>query len=186
MTDELRGTRVAILATDGFEYVELDKPRRALEEAGAKVTVVSLKGEKIQGWNHDKPGDSVHVDITLDETKPGDYDALLLPGGVQNPDILRTHPEAVDFVRQFFSANKSVAAICHGPWMLVEAGVLKGRKLTSWPSLRTDITNAGGSWNDQEVITDKGLVTSRKPADIPAFNKAMIAEFAAKKKYHAA
>jgi protease I len=178
MKHKLEGIRVAILATDGFEYVELAEPRKALEQAGANTVVVSLQSEKIQGWNHDKPGDHVHVSATVDTAEANDYDALLLPGGVRNPDILRTHPQAVDFVKAFFTSNKPVAAICHGAWTLVEAGVLKGRKLTSWPSLKTDIINAGGNWADEEVITDRGLVTSRKPADIPAFNQAMIEEFA--------
>jgi protease I len=178
--NSLQGIRVAILATDGFEYVELAEPRKALEEAGANTVIVSLQSEKIQGWNHDKPGDSVHVAATLDTAEAEDFDALVLPGGVRNPDILRTSPEAVRFVRQFFDAGKPVAAICHGPWLLVEAGVLKGRRLTSWPSLKTDIANAGGQWTDEEVVIDRGLVTSRKPADIPAFNQAIIEEFSAK------
>jgi protease I len=181
MNKKLDGIRVAILATDGFEYVELAEPRKALEEAGANTVIVSLQGEKIQGWNHDKPGDHVHVSVTLDTAQASDYDALLLPGGVRNPDVLRTSPEAVDFVKAFFDSDKPVAAICHGPWLLVEADVLDGRKLTSWPSLKTDITNAGGHWTDEEVVTDRGLITSRKPSDIPAFNRAMIEEFAAQK-----
>jgi protease I len=181
MNKKLDGIRVAILATDGFEYVELAEPRKALEEAGANTVIVSLQGEKIQGWNHDKPGDFVHVTATIDTAQASDYDALLLPGGVRNPDVLRTNPKAVAFAEAFFAADKPVAAICHGPWLLVEAGVLNGRKLTSWPSLKTDITNAGGAWTDEEVVTDRGLITSRKPADIPAFNRAMIEEFASQK-----
>lgn len=186
MSKKLEGTRVAILATDAFEYVELAEPRKALQEAGAKTEIVSLKSGKIQGWNHDEPGDAsntVDVDKTVDTAKATNYDALLLPGGVKNPDAMRVNPDAVKFVKSFFESNKPVAAICHGPWMLVEAGVLKGKKLTSWPSLKTDITNAGGQWTDQEVVVDSGLVTSRKPDDIPAFNKKLIEEFAGKHQY---
>ncbi len=178
MSDALKGKRVAILATEGFEYVELTEPRKALEDAGAKTEVVSPKEGKIKGWNHTDWGDSVKVDVNLKSADANKYDALLLPGGVMNPDHLRQEPAAVQFVKTFFEAHKPVAAICHGPWMLVEAGVVRGRKLTSWPSLQTDIRNAGGEWTDQEVVTDHGLVTSRKPADIPAFNKKLIEEFA--------
>ncbi len=179
MSKSLKDKRVAILATDGFEYVELAEPRKALEDAGARTEVVSPKEGKIQGWNHDKPTLLVNVDVALKTAHPDNYDALLLPGGVMNPDQLRTNPDAVLFVRAFFDEKKPVAAICHGPWMLVEADVLDGRKVTSWPSLKTDISNAGGVWTDQEVITDRGLVTSRKPQDIPAFNQSMLEEFAA-------
>lgn len=178
MSDSLKGRRVAILATEGFEYVELAEPREALEKAGAKTEVISPKDGKIKGWNKTDWGDSVSVDVSLKSAKPNDYDALLLPGGVMNPDHLRMEPAAVQFVKAFFDARKPVAAICHGPWILVEAGVVRGRTVTSWPSLRTDIRNAGGEWVDQEVVTDQGLVTSRKPADIPAFNEKMIEEFA--------
>ena len=178
MSDKLKNKRVAILATDGFEYTELTKPRKALEEAGAKTEVVSPKAGKIKGWDEKDWGDSVSVDVPLQSANPNDYDALLLPGGVMNPDHLRQEPAAVRFVRAFFEAHKPVAAICHGPWMLVEADVVRGRTLTSWPSLKTDIRNAGGEWTDQEVVTDQGLVTSRKPADLPAFNKKIIEEFA--------
>src|SRR5579875_2483415 len=178
MSDALKGKRVAILATEGFEYVELTEPKKALEEAGAKAEVVSPREGKIRGWNHTDWGDSVKVDVSLKSADPNSYDALLLPGGVMNPDHLRQDRDAVQFVRAFFTAHKPVAAICHGPWMLVEADVVRGRKLTSWPSLQTDIRNAGGEWSDQEVVTDQGLVTSRKPADIPAFNKKVIEEFA--------
>jgi protease I len=177
MSDSLKNKRVAILATEGFEYVELTEPKKALADAGAKVEVVSPKGGKIKGWNHTEWGDSVSVDVELKSADPNNYDALLLPGGVMNPDHLRQDPQAVQFVKSFFEAHKPVAAICHGPWMLVEAGVVRGRTLTSWPSLKTDIRNAGGQWVDQEVVTDQGLVTSRKPADIPAFNKKVIEEF---------
>ena len=185
-SDNLAGVRVAILATDGFEFVELANPRLALEAAGAKTEIISLKSGKIQGWNHDKVGDNsnaVKVDKTVATSNADDYDALLLPGGVMNPDTLRVDASAVRFVQSFFDSNKPVGAICHGPWMLVEAGVLKGRQLTSWPSLKTDITNAGGKWMDQEVVTDHGLVTSRKPDDIPAFNKKLIEQFAEAKQH---
>jgi protease I len=182
MSDTLKNTlknkRVAILATDGFEYVELTKPREALEDAGAKTDVVSPKEGKIKGWDKTDWGDSVKVDVALRSASADNYDALLLPGGVMNPDHLRMEPAAVQFVKAFFDAQKPVAAICHGPWMLVEADVVRGRKLTSWPSLKTDIRNAGGEWTDQQVITDQGLVTSRKPDDIPAFNKKIVEEFA--------
>ena len=179
MERSLTNKKIAILATDGFEYVELAEPRKALHDAGAHTEVVSPKEGTIQGWNHDKPGDTVAVDVTLKQAHPDNYDALLLPGGVMNPDQLRQNPDAVQFVQAFFNEKKPVAAICHGPWMLVEADVVNGRKLTSWPSLKTDISNAGGVWTDQEVITDRGLVTSRRPQDIPAFNKSMLKEFAA-------
>lgn len=178
MSDTLKNKRVAILATEGFEYVELTEPRKALDEAGAKTEVVSPKEGNIRGWNHTDWGESVRVDVPLKSANPNNYDALLLPGGVMNPDHLRQDPQAVQFVRAFFEAHKPVAAICHGPWMLVEAGAVRGRKLTSWPSLKTDIRNAGGEWTDEPVITDQGLVTSRKPADIPAFTRKMIEEFA--------
>jgi protease I len=174
----LSGKRVAILATDGVEQVELLEPRKALDAAGATTKVISLKSGSIQGMNHDKPGDKIDVDTVLDSTSASDFDALLLPGGVANPDKLRMVPAAVDFVRAFFEAGKPVAAICHGPWLLVEADVVSGRNVTSWPSLHTDLENAGANWTDSEVVTDHGLVTSRKPDDIPAFNKKMIEEFA--------
>ncbi|HXV15149.1 MAG TPA: type 1 glutamine amidotransferase domain-containing protein [Gemmatimonadaceae bacterium] len=175
---KLRGKRVAILATDGVEQVELIEPRKALIEAGATTVIVSPKAQSIQGYQHDQKGDEIAVDQSLDSARESEFDALLLPGGVMNPDQLRQDKKAVDFVRHFFEAGKPVAAICHGPWMLVEAGVLQGRTLTSWPSLKTDIRNAGGDWVDRQVITDEGLVTSRKPEDIPAFNAKMIEEFA--------
>lgn len=189
MPESLSNIRVAILATDGFEFIELFEPKRALEGVGAKTEIVSLKSGKIQGWNHDKPGteeNAVSVDKAVSEASAQDYDALLLPGGVKNPDAMRVNKDAVQFVRSFFEAKKPVAAICHGPWMLVEAGVVKGRKVTSWPSLHTDIVNAGGEWTDQQVVVDNGLVTSRKPDDIPAFNEKMIQQFAARQKTHRA
>jgi protease I len=178
MSNTLKNTRVAILATDGFEYVELTEPKKALEEAGAVAEVISPKDGKLRGWNHTDWGDSVRVDVNLKSASPNNYDALLLPGGVLNPDQLRQDEAAVQFVKAFFEAHKPVAAICHGPWMLVEADVVRGRKLTSWPSLKTDIRNAGGEWVDQEVVADETLVTSRKPADLPAFNKTIVEEFA--------
>jgi protease I len=178
MGDTLKDKRVAILATEGFEYVELTEPKKALEEAGAVAEVISPKDGKLRGWNHTDWGDSVRVDVNLKSANPNNYDALLLPGGVLNPDQLRQDASAVQFVKAFFEAHKPVAAICHGPWMLVEADVVRGRTLTSWPSLKTDIRNAGGQWVDQEVVADRNLVTSRKPADISAFNRKIVEEFA--------
>ncbi len=177
-TPSLSGKRVAILATDGVEQVELTEPRKALDAAGARTMVVSPKSGSIKGWNHTNWGDPIKVDVTLDKTSPDDYDALLLPGGVMNPDHLRMNQKAVNFVRAFFEAGKPVAAICHGPWLLVEADAVRGRNVTSWPSLQTDLRNAGAHWTDSQVVTDHGLVTSRKPDDIPAFDKKMIEEFA--------
>lgn len=178
MPERLSGKSVAILATDGVEQSELIQPRQALQEAGAKMDVISLKPGQIRAWNRGDWGEEIQVDKTLDEVNPGDYDALLLPGGVKNPDRLRMDENAVQFVKSFFMANKPVAAICHAPWMLVEADVVDGRTLTSYPSLETDIKNAGGHWVDREVVVDQGLVTSRRPDDIPAFNQKMIEEFA--------
>jgi len=178
MTGRLAGKEVAILAADGFEEVELTKPRKALEDAGAKTTVISTKSGKIQGMNHADKGESVAVDQTLAEAKPQDFDALMIPGGLMNPDTLRSTEEALEFVRHFFREGKPVAAICHAPWVLVDAGVVRGRTLTSWPAIKTDVRNAGGNWVDQEVVVDNGLVTSRKPDDISAFNEKMIEEFA--------
>jgi protease I len=175
---QLQGKTVAILATDGVERVELTEPRKALDAAGARTVVVSPKTGSIKGWEHDHWGESIPVDQSLDGARADQFDALLLPGGVINPDQLRQNERAVQFVRAFFDAGKPVAAICHGPWMLVEADVVRGRTITSWPSLRTDIRNAGAEWVDREVVTDKGLVTSRKPDDIPAFSRKMIEEFA--------
>lgn len=178
MANTLQGKTIAILATDGFEQVELEKPKKALEEAGAKTQVVSPMENKIKGWNMKDWGNEVKVDVPLKSAKPDQYDALLLPGGVMNPDKLRMDPDAVRFVKSFFEANKPVAAICHGPWMLVETNEVRGRTVTSWPSLKTDIKNAGGTWVDKEVVVSNGVVTSRKPDDIPAFNREMIELFA--------
>jgi protease I len=175
--DNLSGKKIAILSTDGFEQVELTEPKKALEQAGAKTEVISPHGGEIKGWKSTDWGDSVKVDRELKAAKADDYDALLIPGGVMNPDKLRMDPTAVNFVKKFFDSGKPVAAICHGPQMLIEAGVLKGRKLTSWPSLKTDLKNAGAEWTDQEVIVDKNLTTSRKPDDIPAFNRSMVEQF---------
>jgi len=173
----ISGRHVAILATDGVERSELIEPRKALDAAGAQTTVVSPKTGSIKSWQHGNWSDEIRVDLPLDRARADDFDALLLPGGVMNPDRLRIDKPAVDFVRRFFEAGKPVAAICHGAWMLVEAGVVRGKTVTSWPSLQTDIRNAGGDWVDREVVVDEGLVTSRKPDDIPAFNRKMIEEF---------
>jgi len=177
MPNSLQGKTIAILATDGFEQSELIKPKQALEEAGARTQVVSPAENKIKGWEKKDWGKEVPVDVPLKSADPAHYDALLLPGGVMNPDQLRMVPEAVNFVKHFIDSRKPVAAICHGPWMLVEAGAVRGRTVTSWPSLKTDIRNAGGTWEDKEVIVSNGVVTSRKPDDIPAFNREMIELF---------
>jgi protease I len=174
MPSNLKGKKIAILATDGFEQSELMEPRRALDEAGAKTEVIAPKSGKIRGWHMKDWGESVNVDKTVENANPSEYDGLVLPGGVMNPDHLRMDPKAVNFVRQFISTGKTVAAICHGPWTLIEAGALTGRKITSWPSLKTDLKNAGANWVDQEVVTDGQFITSRKPDDIPAFNRAVI------------
>jgi protease I len=178
VAQNLNGMRVAILATDGFEQSELLEPRRALDEAGASTEVVSLKSGEIRGWNHKEWGETVVVDKTVDSIDAKNYDALLLPGGVMNPDKLRMDAKAVAFVKAFVDAKKPVGAICHGPWTIIEAGAAKGRTLTSWPSLKTDIQNAGGRWVDQEAVVDGNFVTSRNPKDIPAFNREIIKLFA--------
>ncbi|MFP7721246.1 type 1 glutamine amidotransferase domain-containing protein [Lysobacter sp. A3-1-A15] len=174
MAQRLQGKTVALLATDGFEQSELNEPRRLLQEAGATVHVVAPKAGSIRGWDKKDWGEEVAVDRTLSEADADSYDALVLPGGVINPDALRLDDAAVDFVRACFDAGRPVAAICHGPWMLVEADLVEGRRVTSWPSLRTDLENAGARWEDSEVVEDGGLVTSRKPDDIPAFTQAVI------------
>lgn len=178
MTQSLSGKTVAILATDGVELIELTEPMKALKAAGATVEVVSLKAEPIQGFNHLTPGDTVPVDKTLGQTDASAYAALMLPGGVANPDQLRADEDALKFVRAFFDAGKPVAAICHAPWVLIDAGVVEGRTLTSFKTIRTDLKNAGAHVVDEEVVVDDGLVTSRCPDDIPAFNAKMIEEFA--------
>lgn len=167
----LRGVRVAILTTDGFEQAELMEPRKALDAAGADTEVISPKQGKVRGWKMKEWGDEVAVDQALDAADPKDYDALLLPGGVINADALRMQPKAVRFVKSFFDEGKPVGVICHAPWALIESGVVRGHRMTSWPSLRTDLTNAGAQWVDEEVVVDGKLVTSRKPDDIPAFNR---------------
>ena len=182
MTQDLNGVKVAILVAEGFEQVELTAPKKALEEAGAQTQIISPAKGQVQGWNHFDKGDRFPVDVPLEQANSRDFDALLLPGGVASPVQLRIIPKAVQFVREFFQAGKPVAAICHGPWPLIEAGVVRGRTMTSWPSLKTDLVNAGAKWVDQEVVTDNGLVTSRKPDDIPAFNRKMIEVFAEAKR----
>jgi len=174
MSSELRGRKIAILATDGFEQVELTEPRKALSNMGATTVVIARKNGEIKGWNKKDWGQAVKVDLQISDANPQDYDALLLPGGVMSPDHLRMDAAAVNFVRQFVSTGKPVASICHGPWTLVEADVLRGKTVTSWPSLKTDIKNAGANWVDQAVVTDGQFIFSRKPDDIPAFNKALI------------
>lgn len=186
MSSNLKGKKIAILATDGFEQSELLDPRKALDEAGATTVVIAPKSGAIKGWNHTDWGESVKVDQVLAESNPQEFDALVLPGGVMNPDRLRMDPAAVNFVRQFVSSGKTVAAICHGPWTLLEAGALKGKTVTSWPSLKTDLKNAGANWVDQEVAKDGQFITSRKPDDIPAFNKAIVEAVAQGARQHAA
>jgi protease I len=176
MNRRIDGKKIAILATDGFEQAELLEPKRILEEAGGQTTVVSLEAGQIKGWAEKDWGQSVAVDRTLDQCSAHEFDALVLPGGVINPDKLRMEPKAVQFVRAFFDSGKPIGAICHGPWMLIEADIVRGRTVTSWPSLRTDLRNAGANWVDQPVVTDQGLVTSRKPDDIPMFGTKLIEE----------
>ena len=178
MAQTLSGKTVAILATDGVELIELNEPMKALKDAGAVVEIVSLKAGEFQGFDHLKPGDTVTADKAVAGVGASAYSALLLPGGVANPDLLRADADAVAFVRAFFDAGKSVAAICHAPWLLIEAGVVEGRRMTAFESIRTDLKNAGADVVDEEVVVDQGLVTSRCPDDIPAFNARMIEEFA--------
>jgi protease I len=178
MGKTLQGKKVAILVADGFEQIELTGPREALEAAGAEIQIVSPAEGEVQGWNHDEKADRFPVDMPLNLARSDDYDALLLPGGVRNPDQLRKMTRAVEFVDGFIATGKPVAAICHAPWLLIETGWVKGKSITSWPSLKTDLLNAGAHWIDREVVVDNGLVTSRKPADIPAFNKKVIEQFA--------
>jgi protease I len=173
----LNGMKVAILVADGFEQVEMAEPRKALDEAGAETLIVSPAKGQVQAWKHFDKADKFSVDVPLEKADAASFDALLLPGGVANPDQLRQLPQAVAFVRAFFDSGKPVAVICHGPWTLVEADVVRGRTITSWPSLKTDLKNAGAEWVDREVVVDDGLVSSRKPDDIPAFNRRMIEEF---------
>jgi len=178
MQQTLSGKRIAILVTDGFRLEELTEPRKALEKAGARADIVSPNSDKVKGWRDMKWEGEFAVDVTLDAADASDYDGLVLPGGVMNPDKLRRNDEALNFVRDFFSAGKPVAAICHGPWTLIDAGVVKGRRMTSYEAIQSDLKNAGAIWSDEEVVVDNGLVTSRKPSDIPAFNRKMIEEFA--------
>jgi protease I len=177
----LNGVKIAILVTDGFEQDELLQPRNALDQAGAETKVVSPKDEKVRGWKYTHWGATITVDECLNEVKPEQFDALLLPGGVMNPDKLRTDPKAVAFVKSFFDSGKPVAAICHGPWMVIEAGAARGRKIAAWPSVKTDLRNAGAEWVDKEAVVDGNLVSARKPDDIPAFNQAMIELFSQEK-----
>ena len=178
MSDKLRDKQIAILVTDGFEQAELEGPLEALKKEGAKAVIVSLKPGKIQGMNHADKGSQFDVDETLEHARAEDFDGLMIPGGLINPDTLRSTKEAVEFVRAFAQEEKPIAAICHGPWLLIEAGLVRGRRLTSWPAIQTDIRNAGGEWIDEPVVVDNGVVTSRKPADIPRFNEKMVEEFA--------
>jgi protease I len=172
--DTLHGLKVAILVADGFEQVELVEPREALDQAGADTQVVSPNRERVRGWNFTDWGDEIAVDVALDRARPEDFDALLLPGGVMNPDTLRMQPPAVEFVRAFFDSGKPVAVICHGPWTVIETGAARGRRIASWPSLKTDLRNAGAEWVDQPMVLDRNLVSSRRPDDIPEFNRGMI------------
>lgn len=178
MATQLNGKKVAILVAKGFEQIELTEPKRALEDAGAETRIVSPEMTAVRAWNRGDWGDTIPVDVPLSVARADDFDALLLPGGVMNPDKLRMNEAAVRFVQGFLAAGKPIAAICHGPWMLIEAGAVKGRLVTSYPSLKTDLLNAGAHWVDWEVAVDHGLVTSRRPGDIPAFNRKMIEEFA--------
>lgn len=183
--ESLENSRVAILTEEGFEQVELTSPKSALKEAGAMVDVISPKADKIKAWDKTNWGIEVDVDKQLSDVSPDDYDALVLPGGVLNPDKLRQNKDAVAFVSAFLDEGKPIAAICHGPQMLIETGMIKGRKLTSYPSLQTDLRNAGAHWVDEEVVVDNGLITSRRPDDLPAFNKKMVEEFAEGVHHHA-
>jgi protease I len=178
MTQQLKNRKVAIVVENGFEQVEMTEPRKALEEAGAKTEIVSPVKGNVKGWKLDHWGDEFPVDKHVSEARSEDYDALLLPGGVMNPDKLRRNENVLNFVRGFFDSGKPVASICHGPWTLIDSGVARGRRMTSWPSIQMDLKNAGADWVDREVVVDRGLVTSRKPDDIPAFNERMIEEFA--------
>jgi protease I len=179
MKEKLIGKHIAILVAEGFEQAELTQPKDALEKAGAQADIVSPAGETVRAWDETKWGKTFRVDLPLKKARAGDYDALLLPGGVMNPDKLRMDKTAVGFVRSFVEAGKPIAAICHGPWTLIEADAVRGKRLTSWPSLQTDLRNAGAQWVDEQVVVDDGLVTSRKPADLLAFNRKMIEEFSA-------
>ena len=178
MSDKLQNKRIAILVTDGVEQAELESPLKALKEVGAQPRIISLKPGKIQGMHHAEKGDQFEVDDTLEHARAEEFDGLVIPGGLINPDTLRSTKEAVEFVRAFARAEKPIAAICHGPWLLIEAGLVQDRRITSWPAIQTDIKNAGGQWVDEPVVVDNGVVTSRKPDDLPYFNAKMIEEFA--------
>jgi protease I len=186
MARELDGKHVAILVANGFEQVELTEPKRALEEAGAKTAIVSPEQGKVKGWNHTDWGDEFKVDVSLSDANADEFDALVLPGGVMNPDKLRRNEWALQLVRAFFESGKPIAAICHGPWTLVDADIVSGRRMTSYHSIQTDLKNAGANWVDEEVVVDNGLVTSRCPDDLPAFNREMIEEIAQAAQVHAA
>lgn len=177
---KLSGKKIALLVTNGFEQSEMTDPRKEMEKEGAKVDLISLSKGAVRGWKDKNWGDEFPVDLALDQVKAQDYDALVLPGGVMNPDTLRTIPQVLDFVKDFARAHKLIAAICHGPWTLINAGLVKGKTVTSWPSLKVDLANAGANWIDKEVVIDDNIITSRKPEDIPAFNKAII-EYLVKK-----
>jgi protease I len=178
MANELQGTRIAFIATEGVEQVELTEPWKAVEQAGARPELLSIEPGEVQAWNHFDKGDTFRVDRTIEEAQPDEYDALVLPGGVANPDQLRGDENVVAFVRRFAESGKPIGVICHGPWTLIEAGVVRGRRMTSWPTLQTDLRNAGAEWVDEEVVVDHGLVSSRKPDDLPAFTAKIVEEFA--------
>lgn len=184
--EDLKGVRVAILITDGFEQVEMVQPREALDQAGAATSVISPKRQSVRAWNFTEWGEEFPVDVQLDDADPEGFDALLLPGGVMNPDTLRMQPKAVAFAKAFFDADKPVAVICHGPWTVIEAGAAKGRRIASWPSLKTDLRNAGAEWLNREVVVDGNLVSSRQPDDIPSFNREMLKLFSRVKRRAAA
>ena len=183
MDQNLKGFKVAILIADGFEQVEMTEPKKALDQAGALTTIISPSKGKVKGWKMKNWGDEFPVDKEVGKVKSEEFDALLLPGGVINPDTLRMNEEAVNFVNGFVTSHKPIAAICHGPWTLINAGGVKDKKMTSWPSIKTDLINAGANWVDEEVVIDDNLITSRKPDDIPAFNKAMIERFSKSSAY---
>jgi protease I len=178
MPNQLQGKKIAFIATDGVEQVELTEPWKAVEQAGAQPELISIESGEIEAWNHFDKGDTFKVDRAIEETRPDEYDGLVLPGGVANPDQLRGDENVVSFIREFAESGKPIGVICHGPWTLVEAGVVRGRRMTSWPTLQTDLRNAGAEWVDEEVVVDQGLVSSRKPDDLPAFNSKIVEEFA--------
>ena len=184
MANDLSGKRIAIVVANGFEQIEMTDPREALENAGAETDLISIEDGEVKGWEHTAWGDAFPVDVPIEDADPDDYDGLLLPGGVMNPDKLRRNDKAIGFVREFFMARKPVAVICHGPWTLIDAGVVRGRRMTSYPSLQSDLKNVGAEWVDQEVVVDRGLVSSRKPDDLPAFNQKMIEEFSKSIRQH--